>query len=154
MTVTLDGQIMWPPPQVSVSAAPAQKAEEEALPEKPSKTGTKAIRGLWWKIVLGIIAAVLIVMSPASAASHYIVFMLACVVGFYVITNVTHTLHTPLMSETNAISGIIIVGAILQIGSDNPVIAALSFVAMSIAAINIFGGFRVTQRMLKMFRKA
>ncbi|MBR2835241.1 MAG: Re/Si-specific NAD(P)(+) transhydrogenase subunit alpha [Coriobacteriales bacterium] len=154
MTVTLDGQIMWPPPQVSVSAAPAQKAEEEALPEKPSKTGTKAIRGLWWKIVLGIIAAVLIVMSPASAASHYIVFMLACVVGFYVITNVTHTLHTPLMSETNAISGIIIVGAILQIGSDNPVIAALSFVAMSIAAINIFGGFRVTQRMLKMFERS
>ena len=99
-------------------------------------------------------AVALIVVSPASVAGHYIVFMLAVVVGFYVITNVTHTLHTPLMSETNAISGIIIVGAILLIGSGNLVVQILSFIAMAIAAINIFGGFMVTQRMLKMFERS
>ena len=81
--------------------------------------------------------------------------MLACVVGFYVITNVTHSLHTPLMSETNAISGIIIVGALLQIVNfDNPVVVVLAFIAMTIASINIFGGFLVTDRMLKMFERS
>ena len=109
---------------------------------------------MWWKALLGVLGAALIVASPPSVAGHYIVFMLACIVGFYVITNVTHSLHTPLMSETNAISGIIIVGAVLQIGFDNPIVTALAFVAMAIAAINIFGGFTVTRRMLKMFERS
>ena len=80
-------------------------------------------------------------------------FVLACVVGYYVVWNVSHSLHTPLMSVTNAISGIIVVGALLQIGSGSGLVSALSFVAVLIATINIVGGFTVTQRMLKMFRK-
>ena len=153
MTVTLDGQIMWPPPPVKVSAAPAQKAApkaEEAAAEEEPKKG----KGLWWKALIGILAVTLIVAAPASMASHFIVFMLACVVGFYVITGVSHSLHTPLMSVTNAISGIIVVGALLQIGSDDPVVMALSFVAVAIASINVFGGFTVTRRMLKMFERS
>ena len=160
VTVTLDGEGMWPPPPVKVSAAPAPKAEEKAAAadaaaddeEEPDTSGRWGL--MWWKALLGVLAAALIVASPPSVAGHYIVFMLACIVGFYVITNVTHSLHTPLMSETNAISGIIIVGAILQIGFDNPIVTALSFVAMAIAAINIFGGFTVTRRMLKMFERS
>lgn len=156
VTVTIDGQSMWPPPPVKVSASPQEKPSaadagaQAAEATAPAKKG----RGLWWKVLLAVLAAWLIVASPVSVASHYIVFALAVVVGFYVITNVTHTLHTPLMSETNAISGIIIVGAVLLIGSDNPVVVVLSFIAMAIASINIFGGFLVTQRMLKMFERS
>ncbi len=80
-------------------------------------------------------------------------FVLACVVGYYVVWNVTHALHTPLMSVTNAISGIIVVGGLVQMGSDSTAIKLLSLVAILIATINIVGGFTVTQRMLKMFRK-
>lgn len=80
-------------------------------------------------------------------------FALACFVGYYVISNVAHALHTPLMSETNAISGIILVGGILQIGSTNPVVSVLAVIAVLVASINIFGGFLVTLRMLLMFRK-
>ncbi|VDG79610.1 NAD(P) transhydrogenase subunit alpha [Actinobaculum suis] len=85
---------------------------------------------------------------------HFIVFMLACVVGFYVITAVTHALHTPLMSVTNAISGIIVVGAILQIASGNVAVMILAFIAIVVASINIFGGFVVTDRMLGMFKRS
>lgn len=82
------------------------------------------------------------------------VFVLACVVGFYVITGVSHTLHTPLMSETNAISGIIIVGALLQISSGDLLVTVLAFIAVALASINIFGGFLVTRQMLKMFERS
>ena len=81
------------------------------------------------------------------------VFVLAIVVGFYVITGVAHSLHTPLMSVTNAISGIILVGAISQVGSSNLAVTIISFLAIVVASINIFGGFRVTRRMLTMFQK-
>ena len=81
------------------------------------------------------------------------VLMLSVFVGYYVISNVAHALHTPLMAETNAISGIILVGGILQVGSDNLLVTALSVVAILVASINIFGGFMVTSRMLEMFRK-
>ena len=91
--------------------------------------------------------------APAAFLSHFTVFVLACVVGYYVVWNVTHALHTPLMSVTNAISGIIVVGALLQIGQGNGVVTFLSFIAVLIASINIFGGFTVTKRMLEMFRK-
>ncbi len=152
MTVTLEGAIMWPPPPVSVSAAPAPKAEsapQQAAGEEPKKG-----RGLWWKALAGALAVLLVLAAPPSMASHFIVFMLACVVGFYVITGVSHSLHTPLMSVTNAISGIIVVGALLQVGSENPLIMALAFVAVAIASINVFGGFTVTRRMLKMFERS
>ena len=93
--------------------------------------------------------------APAAFLSHFTVFVLACVVGYYVVWNVSHALHTPLMAVTNAISGIIVVGALLQISQPggNFFINILAFVAILVASINIFGGFRVTQRMLAMFRK-
>ena len=81
------------------------------------------------------------------------VFVLAVVVGFYVILGVTHSLHTPLMAQTNAISGIILVGSLLQIGSDNIVITIIAMIAAAVASINIFGGFHVASRMLAMFQK-
>lgn len=153
MTVTLDGQIMWPPPPVNVSVAPAPEKEQTTAQEIAADE-EKMGNGLWWKILLGVLACALILAAPASMTGHFIVFALACVVGFYVITGVSHTLHTPLMSVTNAISGIIIVGAILQIGSGDIVVSVLSFIAMVIAAINIFGGFLVTRRMLGMFERS
>jgi NAD/NADP transhydrogenase alpha subunit len=91
--------------------------------------------------------------SPPEFLGHFTVFVLACVVGYYVVWNVTHALHTPLMSVTNAISGIIVVGALLQIGPDVGVITILSFIGVLIATINVVGGFTVTQRMLKMFSR-
>lgn len=91
--------------------------------------------------------------APAAFLNHFIVFVLACVIGYHVVWNVSHSLHTPLMSVTNAISGIIVVGALLQIGQGNGFVSLLSFVAILIAGINIFGGFAVTRRMLNMFKK-
>ena len=86
--------------------------------------------------------------------AHFIVFALACFVGFQVIWNVSHSLHTPLMAVTNAISGIIILGALLQIGSGNGLVVALAAVSVLIASINIVGGFLVTRRMLAMFQRS
>jgi NAD(P) transhydrogenase subunit alpha len=91
--------------------------------------------------------------SPSALIQHFTVFALAIVVGFYVIGHVHHALHTPLMSVTNAISGIIVVGALLQIGHVDPVVTALAFVAVLVASINVFGGFAVTRRMLGMFTR-
>jgi NAD(P) transhydrogenase subunit alpha len=99
------------------------------------------------------LVAVIGQLSPQEFLSHLTVFALACIVGYYVVWNVTHSLHTPLMSVTNAISGIIILGALLQIGSANQWINIISFVSITIATVNIVGGFTVTQRMLKMFNK-
>ncbi|MSS84444.1 Re/Si-specific NAD(P)(+) transhydrogenase subunit alpha [Actinomycetaceae bacterium WB03_NA08] len=151
ITVTTDGGILWPPPPVQVSAAPVQApAETQDAPEEQN-TGSKR---LWWMGLAAVVLGALVMVTPTQAISHYMVLALAIIVGFYVITNVTHSLHTPLMSVTNAISGIILVGAILQIGSDNIWVTILSFIAIVVASINIFGGFRVTARMLSMFQKA
>lgn len=151
VTVVKADEITWPAPPIKVSAqpqkqeaAPVQKAE--AKPASPAKKlGTLAIllAIFFW------ISAVV----PESFLAHFTVFALACVVGYYVVWNVSHSLHTPLMSVTNAISGIIVVGAILQIGDGSGLITAIAFVATLIASINIFGGFYVTQRMLKMFQR-
>jgi len=162
VTVALGGENMWPPPAVKVSAAPKKPAEsaEESKADAPDIiTGTgkteRMMRGMWWKATLGVIALALIVAAPESMTGHFFVFVLSCVIGFYVITNVTHSLHTPLMSVTNAISGIIIVGAVLQIAAtDDIAVIVMSFIAIAIAAINIFGGFLVTRRMLKMFERS
>lgn len=152
MTVVKAGEVTFPPPAISVSAAPqkpAAKAEpvKEEAPKAPSKL--KYILGAAAMVAFAAVASV----APAEFLSHFTVFMLACVVGYYVVWNVSHSLHTPLMSVTNAISGIIVVGALLQIGQGSSLVTALAFVAVLIASINIFGGFTVTQRMLKMFRK-
>jgi NAD(P) transhydrogenase subunit alpha len=151
MTVTRDGEITFPPPAISVSAAPAKPAAapaaKNAQPKAPSKL--KYVLGLAGIVAFGAIATV----APSEFLSHFTVFILSCVVGYYVVWNVSHSLHTPLMSVTNAISGIIVVGALLQIGQGSTLVTVLSFIAVLIASINIFGGFTVTQRMLKMFRK-
>ena len=159
MTVTLDGASMWPPPPVQVSAAPV--AAPVAVVEDPAVVAAREAalaktRGQR-RLVLSAVAAALVVAavtySPPSFTGYFTVFALAVVVGFYVISGVSHSLHTPLMSQTNAISGIILVGALLQLGSTNVPVTIMSFVAASIASINIFGGFLVTYRMLSMFRK-
>ncbi len=156
VTVTLAGQIMWPPPPVKVSAAPAPapaaKANDEvASPEKAPATSWRTPLA---KLAAAALAMWLILSAPSGTQGHFFVFTLAVIVGFYVITSVTHSLHTPLMSVTNAISGIIVVGALLQISSDSLAIWVMAFIATVVAAINIFGGFTVTHRMLKMFQRS
>jgi len=157
MCVAHDGTTMYPPPPVQVAAAPAPAAPaapaaaaaEPAAPKKPKP---------WWVTYLAVVIPLLafIVMSlttPGSFLVHAWVFALAVIVGYYVVWRVNHALHTPLMSVTNAVSGIIVVGAILQITSENPLVKALAFCAVLIGTINIVGGFAVTQRMLTMFRR-
>ena len=107
-------------------------------------------------VLVGVAAAALFLLtafSPSELIQHFTVFALAIVVGFYVIGHVHHALHTPLMSVTNAISGIILVGALLQLGSTDPLVVVLAFIAATVASINIFGGFGVAGRMIGMFRK-
>lgn len=151
-TVVKEGEISWPPPAISVSAAPATKAEaKEAviIAEKEANRWIKPAAAIVAAGLFGWLASV----APSDFLAHFTVFMLACIVGYGVVWNVAHSLHTPLMSVTNAISGIIIIGALLQVGSDSAVVAVLSTIAILIATINIVGGFTVTHRMLKMFQK-
>ncbi|NQZ83760.1 MAG: Re/Si-specific NAD(P)(+) transhydrogenase subunit alpha [Colwellia sp.] len=153
MTVVKGDEITFPPPPIQVSAAPvrppAAKIEIAAKVEEPTSNTKK-------HIVMGVgiaLFAWVASIAPADFLSHFTVFVLACVIGYNVVWNVSHSLHTPLMSVTNAISGIIIVGAILQIGNDSILIQILAAIAVLIATINIVGGFMVTKRMLKMFRR-
>lgn len=153
VTVVRDGETTWPPPPVQVSAAPAAAASAPvAAPtvKEPVSTG----RRLGIALTGAAILFVLLALSPAALQMHLTVFALAIVIGYYVIGNVHHALHTPLMSVTNAISGIIVVGALLQVGETDAVIAALATVAILLASINIFGGFAVTRRMLAMFSRS
>ena len=151
MTVSKDGSITFPPPPIQVSAAPQQA--KAAAPVQVEAKPTP----FWKKLAPAVIGAALILwvgaVAPAAFLNHFIVFVLACVIGYYVVWDVSHSLHTPLMSVTNAISGIIVVGALLQIGQGNGFVSTLAFIAVLIASINIFGGFYVTRRMLNMFRK-
>jgi len=151
-TVVKEGEISWPAPAINVSAAPAPKVAENIAVIVEEKAPNK-----WIKPVTAIVAAGLFgwlaSVAPADFLAHFTVFMLACIVGYGVVWNVAHSLHTPLMSVTNAISGIIIIGALLQVGSDSNVVTVLSTIAILIATINIVGGFTVTHRMLKMFQK-
>lgn len=153
VTVVKEGEITWPAPPIQVSAQPEVKPKAqpvEAAKEEEPASPFKKVAAL--AIGVGAFAWVASV-APASFLAHFTVFVLACVVGYYVVWNVSHSLHTPLMSVTNAISGIIVVGALLQIGQGSGVVTFLSFIAVLIASINIFGGFTVTKRMLEMFRK-
>ncbi|MDO5710288.1 MAG: Re/Si-specific NAD(P)(+) transhydrogenase subunit alpha [Micrococcales bacterium] len=157
MTVVKSGEILWPPPPVQVSAAPASATAKtggaSAAVARPEK---KPISG---RVKVGVLATgsalflLLAGTSPPSFLGHFTVFMLSVVIGFYIIGAVHHALHTPLMSVTNAISGIIVVGAMLQVGIDNIGVLVLAFVAILVASINVFGGFTVTQRMLTMFTR-
>jgi NAD/NADP transhydrogenase alpha subunit len=121
---------------------------EPPTPQAPPPSRTSAVVGMA-AVVLFLVTA----FSPDELIGHFTVFALAVVVGFYVIGHVHHALHTPLMSVTNAISGIIVVGALVQIGHDDPVVTVLGFVAVLLASINVFGGFAVTRRMLAMFTR-
>ena len=155
-TVVSSGDVTWPPPAPKLSAAPAAApAAKAAVAEPPPELTTfQKMRG---SIIAAVVAIVAIFavgsVAPPAFMSHFTVFALACFVGYQVIWNVTPSLHTPLMSVTNAISGIIVVGALLQISSSSGFVVFLAAVAVLVASINIFGGFLVTQRMLKMFRK-
>ena len=152
VTVVRDGEEI-PPAQIQVSAQPKQEAKAAPAAEKKEAKPTDPRVKYGVMSGVGVLFLWLASVAPAAFLSHFTVFVLACVVGYYVVWNVSHALHTPLMAVTNAISGIIIVGALLQIGQGNFFISALAFVAILVASINIFGGFRVTQRMLAMFRK-
>ena len=152
VTVVRDGEEI-PPAQIQVSAQPKQEAKAAPAAEKKEAKPTDPRVKYGVMAGVGVLFLWLASVAPAAFLSHFTVFVLACVVGYYVVWNVSHALHTPLMAVTNAISGIIIVGALLQIGQGNFFISALAFVAILVASINIFGGFRVTQRMLAMFRK-
>ncbi len=154
-TVIKEGQITWPPPPPKISAAPSAPAEKlKAEPqEKKAPLITPAIRAALTVLVGGLVFYGIGMSAPPSFMQHFTVFVLACFVGYMVIWNVTPALHTPLMSVTNAISSIIVIGALIQVSSANTVLAGIAAFGILITSINIFGGFAVTQRMLQMFRK-
>ena len=150
VTVVKAGKITWPPPPVQVSAAPVAKVEEVVMPQK-KKMSTRTMGAL---VAVGMAALVgLVSIAPAPLPQHFLVLMLSVVIGFYVIGKVHHALHTPLMSVTNAISGIVVVAAILQITDKILAVQILAAFGVLLASINIFGGFAVTRRMLKMFTR-
>ncbi|MFD0911409.1 Re/Si-specific NAD(P)(+) transhydrogenase subunit alpha [Ruegeria arenilitoris] len=160
-TATYEGEITFPPPPPKVQAIAAKpKAEvKELTPEEKRAQEIAAFKAQTKQQVtlLGVGGALMLLVglvAPASFMQHFIVFVLAVFVGFQVIWNVSHSLHTPLMAITNAISSIIIVGALMQIGSGSFLVILLAALSIFMAGINIFGGFLVTRRMLAMFQKS
>jgi len=160
-TVTFDKEITFPPPPPKIQAIAAKPKEvvPELTPEEKRAAEVAAFKAATKQQVtlLGTGAAVILLVgmvAPVSFMQHFIVFVLACFVGFQVIWNVAHSLHTPLMAVTNAISSIIILGALMQIGSGSYLVIVLASLSIFMAGINIFGGFLVTRRMLAMFQKS
>ena len=158
MTVARNGEKTWPPPPVQVSAAPAAAAAVTAVPAVPVvvQAEKKAVSPARRYAAVGagaVLLFLLVAFAPERLIGNITVFVLAIVIGYYVIGHVHHALHTPLMSVTNAISGIIVVGAVLQVGHGDNLINTLAFIAILLASINIFGGFAVTRRMLAMFSR-
>ena len=151
-TVVKDGEITWPPPAPKIVAKPPTPPPSARPPAR--KTAKPSALGPLMTVGVGALALIgLGLVAPASFMAHFTVFVLACFVGYMVIWNVTSALHTPLMSVTNAISSIIIIGALIQISADSAWIPLLAGFTVLITSINIFGGFAVTRRMLNMFRK-
>jgi H+-translocating NAD(P) transhydrogenase subunit alpha len=161
-TVAFDGEITYPPPPPKVAAIAAAKPREkpkELTPEEKRAREREAFRKQSRNQITllasgGALMLLLGQVAPPSFMAHFMVFALACFVGYQVIWNVSHSLHTPLMAVTNAISSIIVLGAILQIGSGNQIVVALAAISVLMATINIVGGFMVTRRMLAMFQKS
>ncbi|MFE7431874.1 Re/Si-specific NAD(P)(+) transhydrogenase subunit alpha [Streptomyces tendae] len=154
VTVVRAGTVTWPPPPVPVSAAPPPTAPASTTAPVGARTPRITPAGRFGLIALGMLATFLLVaFAPAQLAENFTVFALAVVIGYYVIGKVHHSLHTPLMSVTNAISGIVVIGALVQIGHESTLVTVLSFVAILLTSVNIFGGFAVTRRMLSMFSR-
>jgi len=153
--VIKDGEITWPPPKPKVQAI-AQPKPASAAPPLAAEEKPEASKG-WGGVLLLVVGALLLgglgMVAPPAFLAHFTVFVLACFIGYMVIWNVTPALHTPLMSVTNAISGIIVIGALLQVSSSDALVVVLAAIAILIATVNVAGGFLVTQRMLRMFRK-
>ncbi|MFA0810954.1 Re/Si-specific NAD(P)(+) transhydrogenase subunit alpha [Microbulbifer epialgicus] len=157
-TVVKSGEITWPPPAPKISAQPKSAVMTAEKVKVIVEDRTKKRKSPLSIVVFWAVAAVLLLwlgeVSPPDFVAHFTVFVLAIFIGWQVIWNVTHALHTPLMSVTNAISGIVIVGALVQLGSTGSgLVTLLAFIGVLVASINIFGGFFVTYRMLKMFRR-
>jgi len=156
-TVIKEGKITWPPPPPKLSAAPAPQTEAPAcasvLEQQKKSIIPASIKQFIPLIIAGAALFGIGSVAPESFMTHFTVFVLACFVGYQVIWNVSHSLHTPLMSVTNAISSIIVIGALVQISTANLTVTTLAGVATLLASINIVGGFLVTRRMLEMFRK-
>jgi NAD(P) transhydrogenase subunit alpha len=166
LTVVKDGAITWPAPPPKLPAATPQKsAAPIAAPKGHGHGASEPMSGQSLAIVFGVGALLFLLVglyAPASFLSHFTVFVLACFIGYMVVWNVTPSLHTPLMSVTNAISSIIAIGALVQVAPPlaggavdrpNALILGLSVLALALTAVNMFGGFAVTRRMLAMFRK-
>ncbi|WP_428674520.1 Re/Si-specific NAD(P)(+) transhydrogenase subunit alpha [Roseibium sp.] len=160
-TVTFQGEITFPPPPPKVQAIAAKPKEKpkELTPEEARAKEVAAFKAQTKQQVSllaigGLLMLLVGLVAPASFMQHFIVFVLAVFVGFQVIWNVSHSLHTPLMAVTNAISSIIILGALMQIGSGSFLVILLAGLSVFMAGINIFGGFLVTRRMLAMFQKS
>jgi len=153
MTVIKDGEITYPPPPVSVSAMSIKKDIEKNATVKVVATKNKPKFPMIGFLITMFLLIALGSVAPSSFMNHFTVFVLSCFIGYMVVWNVTASLHTPLMSVTNAVSSIIIIGALTQISSDSMLSIILASIAILIASINIFGGFAVTKRMLEMFRK-
>ena len=161
-TVAFEGEVAYPPPPPKVQAIAAQKPKEKDKQLSPEEKRARelAVFRAQTRSQVGLLAVgtalvlVLGIYAPASFMNHFIVFVLACFIGFQVIWKVSHALHTPLMAVTNAISGIVILGALLQIGSGNLLVVILAAVSVLIATVNVVGGFLVTRRMLAMFQKS
>ena len=136
---------------LNISSSSKAKADVAAPAKQEPKKASPALKIV---ALAAIVVAFMLIggYAPEKFLPHFTVFVLACVVGYYVVWNVSHSLHTPLMSVTNAISGIVVVGAMVQIG-DSIIIGILAFIGVLLVSINIFGGFAVTRRMLAMFRK-
>jgi NAD(P) transhydrogenase subunit alpha len=161
-TVTHAGAVTYPPPPPKVQAIAAAKPKEKVKELTPEERRAQEVAAFKKQtrdqvVLLGAGAALVLgvgLIAPASFMQHFIVFVLSVFIGFQVIWNVAHSLHTPLMAVTNAISSIIILGALMQIGSTSIVITFLAALGIFMAAVNIFGGFLVTRRMLAMFQKS
>ena len=156
MTVTRSGEITWPPPKIE----PAIPVEQPTSPPPSVTTGSaespKKQNSVTTLISLGVVMAIILgvgAVAPSSFMNHFTVFILAIFIGWQVIWNVSPALHTPLMSVTNAISGIIVIGALLKIEAGSSLVVLLAAISLLIASINISGGFLVTHRMLRMFRR-
>ncbi|MDC0948592.1 Re/Si-specific NAD(P)(+) transhydrogenase subunit alpha [Gammaproteobacteria bacterium] len=154
VTAVHGGTFQWPAPPPAVSVAP-QKPANDSAPVVVEDKGPSLVKRFMPVLMAAAIVLLLLLGSwaPLDFMQHFIVFVLACFIGWQVVWNVSPALHTPLMSVTNAISGIIVIGALLLVGASSSLVTALALVATTIATINIVGGFMVTRRMLNMFRK-